>query len=263
MAKQASILSVRDLAIGYANKRVAEGISFELEAGQVLCLLGPNGSGKSTLLKTVLALLPSLGGSVQLLAKDVAQWRRREIAQTLAFVPQQSSMSFSFSALDMVLMGRSAYVNFFSSPSKVDREIAAQSLERLGISHLAERLFPQMSGGEQQLVLLARALAQQPQALILDEPTASLDFANQILVLEQIQQLRQQGLAILLCTHQPEHAARVADTALLLAAGRPFALGRSEDVLSVDNLAAVYGLESAQVRDYLQSRLFKEPVLAP
>ena len=263
MAKQASILSVRDLAIGYANKRVAEGISFELEAGQVLCLLGPNGSGKSTLLKTVLALLPSLGGSVQLLAKDVAQWRRREIAQTLAFVPQQSSMSFSFSALDMVLMGRSAYVDFFSSPSKADREIAAQSLERLGISHLAERLFPQMSGGEQQLVLLARALAQQPKALILDEPTASLDFANQILVLEQIQQLRQQGLAILLCTHQPEHAARVADTALLLAAGRPFALGRSEDVLSVDNLAAVYGLESAQVRDYLQSRLFKEPVLAP
>lgn len=263
MAKQASILSVRDLAIGYANKRVAEGISFELEAGQVLCLLGPNGSGKSTLLKTVLALLPSLGGSVQLLAKDVAQWRRREIAQTLAFVPQQSSMSFSFSALDMVLMGRSAYVNFFSSPSKADRETAAQSLERLGISHLAERLFPQMSGGEQQLVLLARALAQQPKALILDEPTASLDFANQILVLEQIQQLRQQGLAILLCTHQPEHAARVADTALLLAAGRPFALGRSEDVLSVDNLAAVYGLESAQVRDYLQSRLFKEPVLAP
>ncbi|SUA51944.1 Uncharacterized ABC transporter ATP-binding protein HI_1470 [Oligella urethralis] len=263
MAKQASILSVRDLAIGYANKRVAEGISFELEAGQVLCLLGPNGSGKSTLLKTVLALLPSLGGSVQLLAKDVAQWRRREIAQTLAFVPQQSSMSFSFSALDMVLMGRSAHVNFYASPSKADREIAAQSLERLGISHLAERLFPQMSGGEQQLVLLARALAQQPKALILDEPTASLDFANQILVLEQIQQLRQQGLAILLCTHQPEHAARVADTALLLAAGRPFALGRSEDVLSVDNLAAVYGLESAQVRDYLQSRLFKEPVLAP
>ena len=141
--------------------------------------------------------------------------------------------------------------------------MAAQSLARLGISHLAERLFPQMSGGEQQLVLLARALAQQPQALILDEPTASLDFANQILVLEQIQQLRQQGLAILLCTHQPEHAARVADTALLLAAGRPFALGRSEDVLSVENLAAVYGLESAQVRDYLQSRLFKEPVLAP
>ena len=252
-----SVLKVRDLQIGYGAKCIARDISFDLNVAQVLCLLGPNGSGKSTLFKTVLGLIPSLTGSIDILAKPVSQCSRREIAKAIAYVPQQSSEMFGFTALDMVLMGRNAYIGMFSAPSKSDRDIAMHSLERLGIGHLAKRLFPQMSGGEQQLVLLARALSQEPNALILDEPTASLDFGNQILVIEQVQQLKAQGLSIFLCTHQPEHAIRMADEVLLLANGQVFNQGPTADVLTMTNLAAMYGLSEKRVRDYLKTRISK------
>lgn len=257
MTKQAKILTVRDLAIGYGDKTIVSGINFSLNSALILCLLGPNGVGKSTLFKTVLGLIPSLSGSIQILEKDLSQCSRREISQSIAYVPQQGSMAFGFTALDMVLMGRSAYVGLFSTPSKADKEIALHCLERLGVVHLAHRLFPEMSGGEQQLVLLARALAQEPKALILDEPTASLDFGNQIMVIEQIQQLKAQGLAIFFCTHQPEHAARIADETLLLAKGQVFEQGATTEVLTVSSLATMYGLKSEQVCDYLQTRISK------
>lgn len=245
------ILSAADLAIGYGARTLISSISFELPAAQVLCLLGPNGSGKSTLLKTILGLTPKLGGALHVMSRPLEEWKRRDLAQQLAYVPQHSAMSFAFTALEMVLMGRSAYVGVFSAPSAQDKVVAYDCLARLGIEHLAERLFYELSGGEQQLVLLARALAQEPKALILDEPTASLDFANQVLVMEQLQQLRAQGLAIILCTHQPEQAKRLADRVLLLARGQLFAYDEPEQALTIDNLAAIYGLEVEQLRDYL------------
>ena len=251
------VLSARDLRIGYGNKTIADSISFELEAAEVLCLLGPNGSGKSTLFKTVLGLVPALAGQISVLNQPLARWSRRQLARQMAYVPQQSASLFSFTALDMVLMGRSAYTGLFSTPSKNDMEKAWSCLEHLGIEHLAERLFPQLSGGEQQLVLLARALAQEPKALILDEPTSSLDFGNQILLIEQVQQLKKQGLAIFLCTHQPEHAMRMADKALLLAKGKVFAQGAVHEVLSINNLATMYGLSDERVCDYLETSLSK------
>ena len=249
------ILNTEKLSIGYGDKVVANDIEIALKAAQVLCLLGPNGSGKSTLFKTVLALIPALSGRVFVHGKAVEQWSRRDIAQLIAYVPQQSESLFAYTALEVVLMGRSAYIGLFSTPSKVDKDIALQSLERLGIAHLAECLFPEMSGGEQQLVLLARALAQEPKALILDEPTASLDFGNQILVIEQIQQLKDQGLSIFLSTHQPEHAARMADEVLLLAKGQVFAYGAVREELSISNLAIMYGLSEERVGDYLKTKL--------
>lgn len=257
MTEQMSILSVSDLSIGYGAKHLVGGITFDLNPSLVLCLLGPNGCGKSTLFKTVLGLIPRLSGSIQILDRDLAQYSRREVSQCIAYVPQSASMVFGFTALDMVLMGRSAYVGLFSGPSKADKEMALYCLARLGVSHLAARPFPQLSGGEQQLVLLARALAQEPRALILDEPTASLDFGNQIMVIEQIQLLKEQGLAIFFCTHQPEHAARIADEVLLLAKGQVFAQGARADVLTLDNLASMYGLKCEQVRDYLETRISK------
>ena len=256
MIKQ-EILSAQELAIGYGSKTVAKGVCFNLSQAQVLCLLGPNGSGKSTLFKTVLGLISALSGQLTVLNEPLARWSRRDLAKHIAYVPQHSASLFAFTVLDMVLMGRSAYMGLFSSPSKNDKDMAWYCLQRLGIEHLAERLFPQLSGGEQQLVLLARALAQEPKALILDEPTASLDFGNQILVIEQVQQLKEQGLAIFLCTHQPEHAMRMADQVLLLAKGQVFAQGATQEVLTIGNLASMYGLSDERVRDYLETKISK------
>ncbi|MDO5668022.1 MAG: ABC transporter ATP-binding protein [Alcaligenaceae bacterium] len=256
MTKQ-TILKARQLAIGYGSKLVADGIDLELKAAQVLCLLGPNGSGKSTLFKTALGLIPALSGTIEVMNKPLNQWSRRDLARQIAYVPQQSSLMFAFTALEMVLMGRSAYIGLFASPSQSDRQIALQCLERMGVAHLAKRLLTEMSGGEQQLVLLARALAQEPKALVLDEPTASLDFGNQILVIEHIQQLKAQGLAVFLCTHQPEHAARMADEALLLADGKVFAHGPTDEVLTISNLASLYKLNDEQVSNYLKTKIAK------
>lgn len=250
---RATILQAHQLCIGYEQAKIGQHISFTLRAGQVLCLLGPNGSGKSTLFKSVLGLIPLLGGSVQLLQKPLATSSRLEIARAVAYVPQASSGLFAFSVLDVVLMGRSAHLGLFAAPSAADVAIAEQCLAQLGVAHLSARSYTQISGGEQQLVLLARALAQQPQALVLDEPTASLDFGNQIRVLDQIQGLKEQGLAIFLCTHQPEHAYRVADEVLLFKKGQVVAAGQTATTLNAKALAHLYDLPLAQVQHYLQN----------
>lgn len=247
------IMQAQQLAIGYGTKTIGSSIDFSLRAGQTLCVLGPNGSGKSTLFKTLLGLQPALAGQIHILGRPLARWSKRELAQHIAYVPQQTQSIFAFAVLDIVMMGRSAYIGLFASPSAKDRDLALQCLARLGIEHLAWRSFLQLSGGEQQLVLLARALVQEPQALILDEPTASLDFGNQIRVLEQIQVLREQGLAIFLCTHQPEHAYRVADQVLLLKKGQVMAAGDTANTLTLTTLAQLYDLPIAAVSQHAQN----------
>lgn len=247
------ILHAQKLAIGYGNKQVGQHIHFSLDAGRILCLLGPNGSGKSTLFKSVLGLIPLLGGEVFIQQQSLALCSRRDIAKTIAYVPQATDSMFAFSVLDVAVMGRSAHIGLFSAPSPDDYEFAEQCLAQLGIAHLAERSYTQISGGEQQLVLLARALAQQPKALVLDEPTASLDFGNQIRVLDQIRILRDQGLAIFLCTHQPEHAYRVADEVLLFKKGEVVAAGNTVSTLTAEALGRLYDLPIDVVYQHLRS----------
>lgn len=247
------VLEVQNIAIGYGAKKIGQNISFTVYNGETLCLLGPNGSGKSTLFKSVLGLIPLLAGQVQLQGQAMAQYSRRQIAQKIAYVPQATAGSFAFKVLEMVTMGRSAHIALFAAPSRTDQDIAIQCLEQLGIAHLASRIYTELSGGEQQLVLLARALAQQPKLLVLDEPTASLDFGNQIRVLDQIRVLRNQGLAIFLCTHQPEHAHRIADKVLLFKKGQLMAAGSTVDTLSVLALSQLYELPVASVHQHLQN----------
>ena len=249
------IVEAKNLDIGYGAKSIGTQINFALPPGRVLCLLGPNGSGKSTLFKTVLGLIPLLSGQVFIQQKALADCSRRELAQTIAYVPQATGSLFAFRVLDVVLMGRSAHVGLFAAPSLLDRDIAQGSLAQLGVEHLAQRTYTQISGGEQQLVLLARALAQQPKALVLDEPTASLDFGNQIRVLDQIQALGAQGLAIFLCTHQPEHAYRVADEVLLFKKGQVVAAGATGATLTLDALAQLYDLPVELVHQHLHNAI--------
>lgn len=251
--KTSTILRAYQIAIGYGNKRIGQNINFNLAAGRILCVLGPNGSGKSTLFKSVLGLIPLLSGEVFIQQRSLALCSRRHIAQTIAYVPQATDGMFAFNVLDVVVMGRSAHIGLFSAPRAIDYALAKQCLAQLGIIHLAGRSYTQISGGEQQLVLLARALTQQPKALVLDEPTASLDFGNQIRVLDQIHRLRDQGLAIFLCTHQPEHAYRVADEILLFKKGEVIAVGHPATTLTAQALGNLYDLPIDAVYQHLRN----------
>lgn len=252
----AAVIEVRDLAVGYGRRCVSAGIGFRIEAGEKLCLLGPNGCGKTTLFKTLLGLLPPLGGELRVLGKPVAECSRAMLARNIAYVPQAHAGIFPFTVEDMVLMGRTAHIGRFSSPSAHDHAVATHCLAALGVAHLRKRVFTEISGGERQLALIARALAQEPTLLVMDEPTASLDFGNQLRVLEHIDRLGQGGIAVLMSTHQPEHALRVADRIALLAPGGLLAIGPAASVATPAALATLYGVDEAAVAACLPARHF-------
>jgi iron complex transport system ATP-binding protein len=237
------------LAIGYRDRLVGSGLDVALAEGEVLALLGPNGGGKTTLLKTLLGLIPPRAGEVRLAGHSLAASSMRERARFLAYVPQSHVATFAFPVETVVLMGRTAHGNLFSGPTARDRAVAAAALERFGIAHLAGRPYTMISGGERQLVLLARALAQEPRFIVLDEPTASLDFGNQGKVMREIRTLAASGHGVLFTTHDPNQALRLADRAFLLRAGTRVTDGSVNTVLTRENLEALYGAPVRVLRD--------------
>jgi iron complex transport system ATP-binding protein len=230
----------RDLTIGYPDRTVGRGLDVALSTGEVLALLGPNGGGKTTLLKTLLGLLKPKAGEVRLGDKPLDNYSIRERARVVAYVPQVHISTFAFTVETVVLMGRTAHGSLFSRPSGQDRAVAHAALERFGIAALASRPYTMISGGERQLVLLARALAQEPQFIVLDEPTASLDFGNQGKVMREIRALAKSGHGVLFTTHDPNHALRAADRAYLLREGTRIADGPVATVLNREQLEALY-----------------------
>jgi iron complex transport system ATP-binding protein len=243
------ILSGHDLTIGYRDRVVGSHLDVVLKSGEVLALLGPNGGGKTTLLKTLLGLLPPKSGEVRLDDRPLAIYTARERARRIAYVPQSHAATFAFTVETVVLMGRTAHGTLFSRPSAADRAISARMLERFGIAHLADRPYTMISGGERQLALLARALAQEPQFIVLDEPTASLDFGNQGRVMREIRELGASGHGVLFTTHDPNHAMRAADRAFLLRQGARIADGEVRAVLDRAQLEALYGTKLALIQD--------------
>jgi iron complex transport system ATP-binding protein len=242
-----SLLEVRDLAFGYPHHPVGHDVSLRLEPGEVLALLGPNGAGKTTLFRTILGWLPPAAGSILLAGEPLAGWSRARLARLLGYVPQAHARLFAFSVLDVVLMGRAAHLSPFGVPSRRDRETALEALAALGIVELAPRVFRELSGGERQLVLVARALAQEPRLLVMDEPTASLDFGNQIKVLDEVTELGRRGIAVLMSTHHPDHARRVASRVALLKRGRIVGEGAPDALLSVERLALLYDVDPSRI----------------
>lgn len=239
------MLVADNLAFGYRQREVGEGVSFSIRQGEVLCLLGPNGCGKTTLFKTLLGLLPRQGGTLELDGKDVATFSRAAFARRVAYVPQAGTAYFPFEVIDIVEMGRAIRVGAFSSPSPTDRAAAEAALDTLGIRHLSGRSYTTLSGGERQMVLIARALAQEPGMIVMDEPTASLDFGNQARVLEVVRTLSGEGLAIVISTHDPGQAFAVADRVALMKDGRMVAIGPTKAVLTATALKALYQVDVA------------------
>jgi iron complex transport system ATP-binding protein len=242
-------LAGRGLSIGYRDRVVGRSLDVSLAQGEVLALLGPNGSGKTTLLKTLLGILAPLGGQALIDGKPIASYAAFERARRIAYVPQSHVPSFAFTVETVVLMGRTAHGSLFSAPSGADRAVVVRALERFGIAALRARPYTMLSGGERQLVLLARALAQEPQFIVLDEPTASLDFGNQGKVMSEMRALAAAGHGILFTTHDPNHALRTADRAFLMRDGQRLAEGRVREVLTRARLQTLYGAPIEMLTD--------------
>ncbi|WP_321532631.1 ABC transporter ATP-binding protein [uncultured Desulfuromonas sp.] len=235
------VIEARNLRFSYGRKPVLQGVDFNLAAGEVVSLLGPNGSGKSTLLKILLGLLRGQG-EVTLFGKPIGDYRRQDLARKIAYVPQIHHMPFSYTVLDVVLMGRLAHGSLFSNYCKRDYRLAHEALEQVGAEALAAMPFSRISGGQQQLALIARALCQQAEILFLDEPVNGLDYGNQIKLLRFLRDFAKRGTTFLKTTHYPDHALACSDRVAMLDHGEIFAFDQVDRVLTPDNVQRLYGV---------------------
>jgi len=236
-------IAVEDLSFHYLpGKPVFAQLSFSVSGGEVLCLLGPNGTGKSTLIKCLGGLLRPQTGRALLNGRPLAELKPAAIARLIGYVPQSQPSVFPFLVKDVVVMGRAAHLNAVSSPSKSDYAIAEDAMAAVGITHIAENPCNAISSGEWQLVLIARALTQRPQILLLDEPTSHLDLGKQMRILKVIMDLAASGLTIVMATHFPDHALLASQRVAILKNKHLIAMGPPGEVVTPANLQEAYGI---------------------
>lgn len=233
-------LCIQHLAFSYKKQTVLKDVDFCLESGSYVFVLGRNGAGKSTLFKCILGILKGYKGKILLDGNNIRTLPGRELASLIAYIPQQHAEAFPFSVLDMVLMGTTAAFSPLSIPGKQQKETAQKAMKLVGIENLATHSYAHLSGGEQQLVLIARAIAQNARILIMDEPCANLDYGNQIHIMEELKQLSREGYLIIQSTHNPEHAFLFADQVLVLENGQTDSFGPPDQVLTSRLLESIY-----------------------
>jgi len=244
-----SLIALSDVTFSYDSQPVFQHVSLQVERGTICCLLGANGCGKSTMIDCVLGLNQPGAGSITVNGKAVGAYRAEELAKVIAYVPQVHQQSFPYTVRQIVLMGRTARLNSLSGPGEKENELVDKALERVGIFHLAERPYTQISGGETQLVMLARALVQETPVIVMDEPTAHLDYRNELIFLETAAMLVQTlGVSILMATHSPNQAFYLAEHGVevqvaVMYAGTVAAVGTPEQTLTAEMIRAAYGVE--------------------
>jgi iron complex transport system ATP-binding protein len=252
MSLSPPVLSLHDVSFRYspAAPDVLQRICLDIPEHAITAILGPNGSGKTTLLHLLLGLLSSTAGEIHLAGQPRDRYSRRELSRLVGLVPQSEHVPFDLSVLEYVLMGRAPYLSLLDLPKAADRRIALQALAMTGLTPLRGRPVPSLSGGERQLAMVARALAQKPQVLLLDEPTSHLDLGNKRRVLSLLQELQGGERTVILTSHDPNAAAAVADHVVLLREGRILAAGPTHQVLTEEHLSATYGVtvEVVQLR---------------
>lgn len=239
------IYEVKDITFRYPGYEtiVLDGASLKLGKGEILCILGPNGAGKTTLLNCMAGLLTPVSGSVMLCGRDIGAMTEKEIASLVGYVPQLHTPAFDYRVIDFVLMGRAAGTGMFSRPNSEDEERCVQVLESMGLSHLAQKSYLDISGGERQQLLIARAVVQDPMVVLFDEPTAHLDYGNQHRVLKMIKQMAADGYSVVITTHNPDHALLLGDKAAVVDRAGKITQGESGDILTEDILKDVYGMD--------------------
>ena len=236
------IYNVKNLSFRYpSSKQILNNISFDIEKGHLYTILGRNGIGKTTLFNCLLNLNSNYQGTIQLNGKDINTMKEKEIAKVISFVPQSTNCTFDYTVFEYVLMGTASNVSLFSSPSNKEEELTNEALKELNIAYLANRKFNELSGGEQQLVLIARAIVNKPEVIFFDEPTSHLDYTNQIKVLKIINNLKNKGYTIILTTHDPNQAFLLKDNVILFDNKGSIKKGDYKKVLTKKNLQDVYG----------------------
>lgn len=238
------MISAENLSFSYGSRPILRKISFTADQGEFISLLGPNGVGKSTLLRCLLGLLRGYTGCIRLEDKDIRTLSAREMAHRVAYIPQSGDPTFNYTVMEMVLMGTTHQVRGFSAPRETEIATAREALEQIDIIPLADRSYGRLSGGERQLVLIARALAQQAKILIMDEPTSNLDYGNQLRVLQKVRALSRRGYTVLLSSHNPQQALLFSDRALAMSEGQIIADGKPDAVVDEELLRTLYGVEA-------------------
>jgi iron complex transport system ATP-binding protein len=239
-----ALIQAERISFGYRGVKVLDDLSLAIPAGGVVALLGPNGSGKTTLLKLLLGILRPQGGSIRFRNTDISSIPARELARHLAYVPQVHRETFGYRVFDVVLMGRMPHTSFLGRYGATDMRITREALERLSIDHLAERTYTEISGGERQLTLIARAMAQGARTFVMDEPTNGLDYGNQLRLLDRVKSLsREESFTFILTTHHPDHALAIADRVIMMRCGGIIRDGLPHETITPHALAELYDLD--------------------
>lgn len=236
------LIDAKNISFSYGKKQILDNIDFQLYQGDVLSLVGKNGCGKTTLLKILLGIYKS-NGEINIFSKEIKKYKNKELAKLISYVPQTHQIPFDYTVFDVVLMGRLAHIGLFSNYSQKDKEIALKALEKVGISHLKNNIYSQISGGERQLAFIARALTQESKIIFMDEPVTGLDYGNQLKLLKFLKELCCEGYTFVKTTHYPDHALYASNKVMMLKNGQILDVGDINEKLTPTNIKKLYDVD--------------------